>query len=178
MESNLRLEAEFEAQCVRPRPGATLIVGSKLYDGREDRRLRYESAVGVDMLPGDGVDLVLNLEEPLPKGLGKFDHIECLSVLEHSRRPWKLAANLQRLLVDGGTLHLSAPFVWRVHAYPHDYFRYTKEGVRSLFERISWAHLCYAHTKLKHNDLQSVEEIDGHPYFARCEVMGFGVKAA
>lgn len=169
----------FEREVVRPRQGRTLIVGSKVYAEKEDRRRRYPDAVGVDMLSGDGVDFVVNLEEPLPKALGLFDHVECLSVLEHSRRPWKLAANLQRLLRDGGTFHVSAPFVWRVHGYPSDYFRFTREGVRSLFDRIAWVRLAYAHVDLKHNDLQDAVELPepgGHPYFARCEVVGFGVK--
>ena len=139
----------------------------------------FADALGVDMLPGDGVDRVLDLEEPLPDDIGTFSHVECLSVLEHSRRPWKLAANLQRLLRDGGTFHVSAPFVWRVHGYPSDYFRFTREGVRSLFDRIAWVRLAYAHVDLKHNDLQDAVELPepgGHPYFARCEVVGFGVK--
>lgn len=170
---------EFERRFVRPRPGRTLIVGSKLYDGREDRRKRYADAVGLDMLPGDGVDVVHNLEEPPPKGLGKFDHVECMSVLEHSRRPWKLAGHLQRVMREGSTLHLTAPFVWRCHGYPDDFFRFTRQGVRSLFDQIGWIAMGYAHVELKMNDLQAfceVEETGEHPYYARSEVVGFGVK--
>ena len=66
----------FEREVVRPRQGRTLIVGSKVYADKEDRRGRYSDAVGVDMLSGDGVDFVVNLEEPLPKALGLFDHVE------------------------------------------------------------------------------------------------------
>lgn len=167
---------EFEQRFVQPRPGRTLIVGSKLYEGREDRRKRYADAVGVDMLPGAGVDVVANLEDPIPPKFGKFAHIECMSVLEHSRRPWRLAANLQRLMLPGATLHLSAPFVWRIHAYPNDYFRFTKEGIRALFEHVGWLQLCYAHVTLKLNDLQAFVEVDGYPHYARSEVVGFGVK--
>lgn len=166
---------DFEQRFVRPAPGRTLIVGSKLYEGRDDRRQLYENAIGVDMLPGDGVDLVLNLEETLPSGLGKFAHVECMSVLEHSRRPWKLAANIVRLMEHGGTIHLSAPFVWRVHSFPSDYFRYTKEGIRSLFSAISWHPLAYAHEELKMNDMvPALEKGEGHPYLPRTEVLGWG----
>ena len=169
----------FERDYVRPRPGRTLIVGSKVYEGREDRRKRYANAVGVDMLAGEGVDMVVNLEQPLPAKLGLFDHVECMSVLEHSRRPWKLAANLQRLMKPDATLHLTAPFVWRVHGYPDDYFRFTRQGIRSLFEHIGWVRMSYAHVTLKNNDLlRSIEvpETGYHPYYARTEVVGFGVK--
>lgn len=169
----------FEAEYVRPRIGRTLIVGSRIYREREDRRKRYADVVGVDMQDGDGVDLVLNLEHDLPKDLGRFDHVECMSVLEHSRKPWAMAANLQRLLVEEGTIFVSVPFVWRVHGYPNDYWRFTADGVRELFQGIAWKELCWAHEKLKGKPLIPNEgKIEGkHPYLARTEVLGFGVKA-
>jgi SAM-dependent methyltransferase len=169
---------EFERRFVRPRAGRTLIVGSRLYDGREDRRTRYPDCVGLDMLPGPGVDLVHDLEKPLPADVGKFDHIECCSVLEHSRRPWDLAANLQRAMRPAATLHISAPFVWRVHAYPNDYWRFTMEGVRELFPAIVWQRLMFANTRLREKALVAPrEKAEGvHPYLPRTEVLGFGAR--
>lgn len=175
----MKATEKFERAHVHPRPGRTLIVGSKLYAGKEDRRALYADAVGVDMLAGDGVDIVANMEEPLPKELGTFDHIECLSVLEHSRRPWKMAANIERLMKPGATIYLSVPFVWRVHGYPDDYWRFTRSGVRALFDRVGWVALAYAHVSLKYNDMQrsaEIPETGDHPWFARCEVVGFGVR--
>lgn len=170
---------QFERDFVRPKPGYTLIVGSRVYDGSEPRQKRYPDAIGVDMLPGPGVDSVRNLEEPLAKWMtvsgGPFDHIECLSVLEHSRRPWLLAANIERLLVPGGTLHVQVPFVWRVHAYPGDFWRFTIDGVRELFPRIRWHSLQYAHAYLTpKNKIPAMEAYGGRPYFCRTEVCGFG----
>lgn len=168
---------DFERRFVRPKRGRTLIVGSKLYEGREDRRALYEDAYGVDMLPGDGVDLVLNLEGALPDGLGKFAHVECMSVLEHSKQPWKLAKNIVRLMEPGGTIHLSAPFVWRVHNFPNDFFRYTKDGIRSLFPGVNWLQLAYAHEELKFNDMVPVlDKGNGHPHLPRTEVLGWGIR--
>lgn len=167
----------FERRYVVPQPGRTLIVGSKIFGDREDRRRRYADVLGVDMLPGDGVDRVLNLEDPLPDDLGRFSHIECMSVLEHSRRPWLLAANLQKLMRKEATIFLSVPFVWRVHDYPGDYFRFTQDGVRALFPGIQWHRLANASDALKMNDMvPTMESADGHPYLARTEVLGFGVR--
>ena len=166
--------SEFEERFVRPAVGRTLIVGSKLYEGREDRRKRYPFAVGVDMLPGAGVDVVANLEEPPPKSLGLFAHVECCSVLEHSRRFWKLAANIQRLMLPGATSYVSVPFVWRVHNFPADYWRFTREGVREIFQKIDWFELCTAHVELKRNDLVFELGTERHPYLARSEILGFG----
>lgn len=164
-----RFLAQFEHKI-----GRTLIVGSKLYEGREDRRLKYPDAVGIDMEPGDGVDVVLNLEGRLPANLGKFDHIECCSVLEHSRKPWLLAANLERLLVSQGTIFVEAPFVWRIHSYPDDYFRFTLNGLKSLFNRVDWQGETYLSNRLCDKPIHT--KVDGHPYFARTEALLFGVR--
>lgn len=171
--------AEFERLHTAPAAGRTLIVGSKLFSEREDRRLRYPQALGVDMQAGNGVDRVVDLEEPLPEDVGQFMHVECMSVLEHSRRPWKMAANIERLLQPGGTLLVTVPFVWRVHGYPSDYWRFTKDGVRALFSRISWAAMVYANESLQHNNyLRPLNKAAGvHPYLARTEVFAFGRKA-
>lgn len=165
---------QFERLHVTPNVGRTLIVGSKVYGGKEDRRKRYADAVGIDMLEGDGVDRVIDLEEPLPDDLGLFDHVECMSVLEHSRRPWLMAANIERLMNPGASLFVSAPFVWRVHAYPNDYWRYTPEGVAALFPNIEWSALMMASNILSAKPKLMATHSNGHPYMPRAEVAGFG----
>lgn len=177
---------KFEAKFRRPKPGRTLIVGSRVYPTRQDRRALYPDAVGVDMLEGPGVDFVCNLEEPydwLRPGMAwnapdGFDHVECISVLEHSRRPWLLAANVERLMAHGATLHLSVPFVWRVHAYPSDYWRFTVEAVRELFPSIDWTALRYVTERAieKPRAKTRSTSYDGQTFFARSEVLGWGVK--
>ena len=174
------LVAKFERLHVKPAAGRTLIVGSRLYGQRDDRRACYPNAVGVDMLPGPGVDIVANLESASEaQALGQFDHIECLSVLEHSRAPWKMAANLEGLLRTGGTFYLSVPFIWRPHGYPDDYWRFTMSGVVELFPRIGWASLMYAHTKLTPKNLVAYggEDESGCPLMPRTQVLGFGARA-
>jgi hypothetical protein len=169
---------EFESMYVRPRRGRVLVVGSKLYKTkRGDRRALHEDAVGIDMQPGEGVDRVLDLEETLPDDLGTFAHVECLSVLEHSRRPWLMAANLERLLIVGGTLFLAVPFMWRIHGYPDDYWRFTPNGIRQLFPRLAWQKLCFAHRELSEDQTLPQVVAEQHIHFARTEVYGFGVSA-
>jgi hypothetical protein len=173
------LSQEFEARFVRPRPGRTLIVGSRVYPKRSDRRRLYRDAVGVDQVAGEGVDRALDLELELPADLGTFQHVECVSVLEHSPRPWLIAANIERLMEPGATLHLSVPFAWSVHAYPADYFRFTVEGVRTLFPGIHWAELLYAHGRFQQDGKVPPALLrGGEKYFARTQVMGFGERCA
>jgi SAM-dependent methyltransferase len=166
----------------KPREGRTLIVGSHIYGGREDRRKLYPDAVGVDMVAGPGVDVVADLEDwAMVTDLlqpASFDHVECRSVLEHSRRPWLLAQNLEALMKPGATFDFSVPFVWRVHAYPSDYFRYTAEGVRALFPGIDWTRIQYATDKhLSKIAKLEGKSIDGAVHLARCEVVAWGVRS-
>lgn len=168
---------EFERLHVRRRDGRTLIVGSYTVGKRQDRRLLYRDVVGIDMRAGPGVDVVHNLEEPAPKELGQFDHVECMSVLEHCKRPWLVAANIVALMSKGATLHLSVPFVWRVHDYPDDYWRMTISAVRYVFDGIHWEAMKYGSDRLS-DDASGMGEHNkaGYRTFTRAEVFGFGRK--
>lgn len=135
---------DFNSRYVRPTPGRALIVGSKVHPGRDDARQRFEDAVGIDMEDGPGVDMVLDLEQPIPAYVGTFSHIMCCSVLEHSRRPWRLASNIQRLMLPGASLLVDAPTVWRFHGYPSDYWRFTHAGIAALFPMIEWTAMRYS----------------------------------
>ncbi len=163
---------EFEA-LITPKRGRTLIVGSRVYNDKEDRRLRYADALGVDLSPGDGVDLVADLET---EAVGTFAHIECMSVLEHCRRPWLMAWNLEQMLVPRGTILVTVPFIWRVHGYPDDYWRFTLSGIKLLFTGIDWTHCAYHHRKLcEAQDIPAVKDNDW-PHFARTEACAFGMR--
>lgn len=164
----------FEKTHVNPTPGRTLIVGSYVVDGKPDRRKLYPDAVGIDMREGPGVDRAIDLEEPLPRDLGRFAHIDCISVLEHSRRPWLMSQNIERLLEPGGSLYITAPFVWKIHAYPDDYFRYTVNGVKALFSEIKWQSSALASNKLANGTKIDSTQVAGHPYMARTEACLFG----
>ncbi len=61
----------------------------------------------------------------------------CLNLvtLEHVREPARVVCELGRVLEPGGRLLLIVPHEWEVHQSPHDYFRYTRHGVRYLLER-------------------------------------------
>lgn len=166
---------QFEERYVRPKPGRTLIVGSKVYPGRQDRRKLYPEAIGVDMQGGEGVDVVGNLEDGLY--LGAFSHIDCVSVLEHSRRPWLVGETIEALLEIGGTLFVSAPFVHRLHGYPSDYWRFSAHGVKALFGQIEWLAEAYISDKISHEAKQpQTVKVDGYPYHARTGVCLFGRK--
>lgn len=174
---------EFERLHVRPKPGRVLIVGSRVYGGREDRHKRFANALGVDMLEGPGVDVVCDLEMGTVHDLNgtmQFAHIECVSVLEHSMAPWLMAKNLVLMMERGGTIFVTVPFVWRVHAYPDDYWRFTPRGLTLLFgDSIVWDVMLFAnHTLIPAKRKISAATIDDLSYFPRTEVYAFGRRRA
>lgn len=62
----------------------------------------------------------------------RYDTVVCRQVLDHVPRPWRVLAELHRVMKPGGTLLLSVPHLSRRHELPHDYFRHTQEGLASL----------------------------------------------
>lgn len=169
----------FERKYVRPRAGRTLIVGSRVYGDKPDRRALYApgSVLGVDMLEGPGVDTVIDMERGCPhERIGTFDHVECLSVLEHSQRPWLMARSIERCLNPGATLFVSVPMCWPIHAYPDDYWRMTPAALSILFPDIEWIERRMVNQRIVEGDKIERHKVEGYPYFPRTETCGFGVK--
>ena len=57
------------------------------------------------------------------------------NVFEHIKEPWAAAAEISRILKPNGLVITIAPFAWRYHPVPVDYFRYSHDGLGFLFER-------------------------------------------
>jgi SAM-dependent methyltransferase len=154
------------------KPGKTLVVGSKCYGEKIDRRELYPDAVGLDLFEGEGVDFVHDLEKPLRM---RFDHVDCVSVLEHVRRPWKMAENIEKLLVKDGTLLICVPFVWRVHAYPSDFWRMTGEALEILFPKIHWVDRRYLVEGKAKRGVKGKLDRQGQ-WMQRAELAAWGIK--
>jgi SAM-dependent methyltransferase len=65
-----------------------------------------------------------------------FDTILCIQVIEHTPEPQALLEEIARVLRPGGLLVLSAPFAFRLHEEPHDYFRYTPFGLDAICRQV------------------------------------------
>jgi SAM-dependent methyltransferase len=88
---------------------------------------------GCDMREGPGVDIVLDLHDiDLP--LDAAGTVIALDTLEHVERPWEAMAEIQRVLKPGGIAILTSVMRFPIHGYPNDYWRFTPEGLRSLFK--------------------------------------------
>ena len=61
----------------------------------------------------------------LPFAGSSFDAVICAEVLEHVSEPPEVLRETSRILRPGGTLLATVPFLFPVHADPHDFGRYT-----------------------------------------------------
>ena len=68
----------------------------------------------------------------LPFEDGAFDTVINIQVLEHTPHPRLLIAEMARVLKKDGALILAAPFSFRLHEEPNDYFRFSPHALRKL----------------------------------------------
>ncbi len=63
--------------------------------------------LGTDMIDGSGVDQVADAEN-LPFSDASFDLVLCLETFEHARKPWLVAAEIERVVSDKGIIIVSS----------------------------------------------------------------------
>lgn len=63
-----------------------------------------------------------------------FDLIIAEQVFEHLSSPRAAAQNIRRMLRPGGMFVITTPFLIKFHPCPHDYSRWTKEGMVLFLE--------------------------------------------
>lgn len=94
--------------------------------------------LGVDVVENPAADL-LGSVEALPVDDGRFDLVLCTQVLEHCDDPAQAIRELRRATAPGGRVLASTHGVQVYHPSPHDYWRWTHEGLSRLFrENASW----------------------------------------
>jgi SAM-dependent methyltransferase len=70
----------------------------------------------------------------LPFRAGAFDLVLCTEVLEHVPDPEATLREIRRVMTERGTLILTTPLTWGVHA-PQDYHRWTDSALVRLLAR-------------------------------------------
>jgi SAM-dependent methyltransferase len=69
---------------------------------------------------------------------GTYDTATCFAVLEHVPDPLISFKELARVLKPQGKLILTVPHLSRLHEEPHDYFRFTKYGIKTALESVGF----------------------------------------
>ncbi len=72
----------------------------------------------------------------LKKIKGKYGLGICMDLLEHVENPFLVADNISDSLKKNALLFVTCPFIWEVHAFPKDYWRFTPEGLEALFKKL------------------------------------------
>lgn len=94
---------------------------------------RASEYISLDIADSRARPTVVGTVLSLPFVDASFDTVFCSQVLEHVPEPKVALKEIERILVPGGVLILTAPHLAYLHNEPHDYFRFTRHGL---------AHLC------------------------------------
>ena len=70
----------------------------------------------------------------IPQPDASFHGVLCTAVLEHLEEPRAALQEAFRILRPGGRAVYTVPLYWHLHEEPRDFYRYTKHGLRYLFE--------------------------------------------
>lgn len=92
--------------------------------------------VGVDFVPGKGVDVVLEDPYSLPFKTDSADIVISSSCFEHSEMFWVLFLEILRILRPEGLFYLNVPSNGDFHQFPVDCWRFYPDSGRAL---VAWA---------------------------------------
>lgn len=89
--------------------------------------------VTCDICEGENVDCIEDATK-LSFGDNSYDTILSFSVIEHIDSPDKMLSEIYRCLKPGGVCISTVPFLLPQHNDPGDYQRYTRSGLKKIFE--------------------------------------------
>lgn len=130
--SSLAIMRRFAGQMTGVK--TVLDVGSRDVNGTYKPLFAGCEYVGLDIEAGPNVDVVV--AEPYhwqELNNKQFDAVISGQCLEHCSAPWLTAQQMLKHCRPNGYIAAIAPFQQKPHGYPHDYFRFTGDGLAALF---------------------------------------------
>lgn len=121
-------------------------------------RTKAPGAVGIDIAPMEGVDVVADLRRGIPVKDGVADEVRCISFLEHLPDLVFFMEEVHRVLRPGGILRARVPYFTSNYAFadpthlrffsystfdyftPESHFQYSQARFRILEKRFKFAH--------------------------------------
>ena len=115
-------------------PGVVLEIGSLDLNGSIRRffcgATKY---TGIDMRPGENVDIVINAHDLLsiiqPQSI---DTVLAVDVLEHDDAFWRTLEVVNTIIKKDGHFLVAVPSLWGVHRHPKDYWRFQEDGLKEV----------------------------------------------
>ena len=102
----------------------------------------------LDIAPDAGATYVADItatnDAVIPPG--RFDHVVCTEVLEHTLQPFDAVREIERVLKPGGLVFVTVPFNFRMHGPLPDCWRFTEHGLRALFRNFTVVELAEVET--------------------------------
>jgi len=96
---------------------------------------RVGTYIGADVIPGAGVDVLIDPMGHWPFADESFDAIVCTQVLEHVGNRDTVVDEMSRILKSAGTILVTVPFLYPAHGLPHDHVRFTSQGLTAVLEK-------------------------------------------
>ena len=124
--------------------GRCLLIGDSLKGKGKERKIRNPAIT--NMLP-KGCEIIapsypdVDIHD-MPYEDNTFDYAIADQVLEHVRKPWIGVEEVRRVLKPSGLTILTSALMFMVHGVPHDYWRFTPDGLKVLCENFSKIHEC------------------------------------
>lgn len=119
--------------------GLTILeIGSRARSGivRSSQFKKGHRYIGIDALRGENVDIVCDahtMSENLEAE--SIDVVVSYAVFEHLAMPWKVALEMNKVMKKGGRCMILAPHAWPLHETPFDFWRFSEDTWRVLFNR-------------------------------------------
>jgi SAM-dependent methyltransferase len=107
--------------------------GNKPYKKYLETRVTEYVGCDIEQSSLEVVDVICSATN-IPLENDSFDTIICTQVLEHIADHLSVIKEAHRLLKKGGVAIFSVPFVYQIHEAPHDFFRFSKYGIKHLVE--------------------------------------------
>jgi len=104
----------------------------KVIDLGGGNRELAKGILNFDICMDDNVN-ILGDAHLLPFKNETLDFVISTALLEHVKRPRIIVNEILRTLKKQGIVYVQVPFLQGYHADPHDYYRFTIEGIQELF---------------------------------------------
>jgi len=119
--------------------GLTIDLGCGSSPYKADILKSADQYIGVDwensLHFNKNIDIAADLTQPFPFENSFADTALAFQTMEHIPEPNFFLSECMRILKPEGRLILTVPFMWHVHEAPHDYFRFTRHGLKHLLAK-------------------------------------------